>query len=181
MLRTGATILLHACCAPCATYVLEQLAASYSVTVLFYNPNIYPHEEYGNRLRATEQLCALTGTRLVDSGPCAYADWQSFVAGHETDREGGARCRLCFQMRLETVAARAAADGFDAFATTLTISPHKSASVINAVGAAIAERVGVAFLEADFKKQDGFKKSCVLTRRYRLYRQHYCGCQYSMR
>jgi predicted adenine nucleotide alpha hydrolase (AANH) superfamily ATPase len=173
-------LLLHACCAPCATHVIELLSRSYSVTALFYNPNIQPDEEYALRLEAMRRLCRITGTPLVvESGPAAV--WDSWVQGFEDEPEQGRRCQHCFKGRLEFSVHMAAQRGFPLVATTLTVSPRKSASMINAIGAAVAAGTQVRYLESDFKKKNGFKRSCELSRDYNLYRQNYCGCCYSRR
>jgi len=175
---TKQPLLLHACCAPCATHAIELLSRAYRVTALFYNPNIQPDEEYGQRLETMRGLCRLTGTPLlVESSPVAV--WDAWVQGFEDEPEQGQRCRQCFKGRLEFSAAMAARLGFPWFATTLTVSPRKSASVINAIGAAAAEALNICYIASDFKKQDGFKRSCELSRHYNLYRQNYCGCRYS--
>jgi len=173
-------LLLHACCAPCATHAIELLARSYSVTALFYNPNIQPDEEYAQRLEAMCRLCRLTGTPLlVESSPGEV--WDAWVQGFEDEPEQGQRCQHCFKGRLEFSLHMAARLGFPLIATTLTVSPRKNASVINAIGAAAAAGTRVCYLESDFKKQDGFKRSCELSTHYNLYRQNYCGCRYSRR
>lgn len=180
MSDTKQPILLHACCAPCATHVIEQLSRSYSVTALFYNPNIQPDEEYQQRLQAMQRLCSLTGTQLlVESSPVAV--WDGWVQGLEDEPEHGRRCRQCFFGRLEYSVHMADRLGFPWVATTLTVSPRKPAAVINAIGVSVAANARTCYLESDFKKQDGFKRSCELSKYYDLYRQNYCGCRYSRR
>jgi len=177
---TKQPLLLHACCAPCAAHVLELLSRSYSVTALFFNPNIQPDEEYGHRLEAMQLLCRITGTPLLVE-ECPAAVWDAWVRGLEDEPEQGRRCLQCFRGRLEFSALLAERLGFPCLATTLTVSPRKSASAINAIGLSVAEGRKVRYLESDFKKQDGFRRSCELSRHYNLYRQNYCGCRYSRR
>ena len=178
-------LLLHSCCGPCSSYVLECLAPHFQVTVLYYNPCIDPEEEY--TLRKGVQL-GLIG-RMNEHGADievldAEYDHVSFldaVRGHETDREGGARCAICFEQRLRRTAEAARDGGFDWFCTTLTVSPHKNAQVLNTIGRDLGLEYGVPFLPSDFKKRDGYKRSIELSREYCLYRQNYCGCEFSSR
>jgi predicted adenine nucleotide alpha hydrolase (AANH) superfamily ATPase len=171
-------LLLHACCAPCATHVIEQLSRSYSVTALFYNPNIQPDDEYQRRLQAMRRLCRLTGTQLlIESSPVSV--WDGWVRGLEDEPEQGKRCQQCFFGRIEYTVRMADRLGFPWVATTLTVSPRKPAGEINAIGVSVAANARTCYLESDFKKQDGFKRSCELSRHYELYRQNYCGCRYS--
>lgn len=171
-------LLLHICCAPCATYSLSLLAESFNVTGFFYNPNIHPGEEYALRRREALRYFREQRATLV---PSLYrpSDWFSYVEGHETDHEGGDRCALCFRMRLVETARAACSMGFDYFATTLTISPHKDAALVNRIGCEVAKSVGIRFLEADFKKGGGYAESCRMSRESGLYRQRYCGCIFS--
>ena len=171
-------ILVHACCAPCSTHVINMLSPFYAVTALFYNPNIQPEAEYTRRLKDMEKLCELTKTELL-AGNYDDALWNDRIKGMEEIPEGGIRCSACFNIRLEKTAETATSNGFKIFTTTLTVSPHKNAHVINNVGTKISEKAGILFLENDFKKKDGYKKSCVLSREYNLYRQNYCGCPFS--
>lgn len=173
-------ILLHACCAPCATSVIETLAQSYEISLFFFNPNIQPAEEYAARFAAVERLCTHVPVQLV-VGAYQVDDWLDAVRGLEDEPEGGERCRVCFLYRLRHTARKAAELGIPRFATTLTVSPRKNAQVIAAAGAAVGADAGVAFLAQDFKKHNGFARSCELSRRYQLYRQNYCGCRYSIR
>lgn len=172
------TLLLHACCAPCATHVLELLSRSFSVTAFFYNPNIHPDEEYDRRLEAMRRLCRLTDTPLLVESS-APAVWEGWVRGHEHEPEQGRRCLLCFKGRLAASLHIAEQHAFAFMATTLTVSPRKNSADINEIGLLVAAGSKVRYLESDFKKQDGFRRSCELSRRYSLYRQHYCGCRYS--
>ncbi|MEE0693431.1 MAG: epoxyqueuosine reductase QueH [Lachnospiraceae bacterium] len=176
------TLLLHSCCAPCSSYVLEYLSDYFAVTVLYYNPNIYPAEEF--RHRADEQK------RLIESLPSKYPisfiegrfdsrEFYEAVRGLEHIPEGGERCHACFRLRLEETARIAAENGFDYFTTTLTISPLKNAASLNKIGEETASRFGSAWLPSDFKKKNGYKRSVELSSEYGLYRQDYCGCVFS--
>jgi predicted adenine nucleotide alpha hydrolase (AANH) superfamily ATPase len=175
---TRARLLLHICCAPCATHVFNLLAADYAVTGCFFNPNIHPPKEHSLRRAAAQRHCreAAVPLLLPDYRPRA---WFRFVEGLEAEPEGGERCARCFLMRLDETARVAAALGFDRFGTTLTISPHKDALLINRIGRESGARHGVAFHEADFKKGNGYGESCRLSRALGLYRQEYCGCIFS--
>lgn len=172
-------LLLQSCCGPCSTAVLEYLTRYFAVTLLYYNPNIQPREEY--ELRLLNQRLALERFPEVGLLECEYGSerYDAAVRGLESEPEGGARCTVCFALRLEETARRAAEDGFDFFTTTLTVSPHKDAERINAIGSAMGEKYGVFFLPSDFKKRDGYKRSIELSKELGLYRQDYCGCLYS--
>lgn len=172
-------LLLHSCCAPCSSHCLSELSPQIGVTVFYYNPNLDCAEEYEKRKR--EQLRFLRETGLADFLDCDYApeDYLTAVRGLEKEKEGGARCAVCFRLRLERTAREAKARGFDCFATTLTVSPLKNAKVINTIGFAVAEEVGVKYLPSDFKKRGGYLHSVRLSEEYGLYRQDYCGCAFS--
>lgn len=172
-------LLLHSCCAPCSSHCLSELSPQIGVTVLYYNPNLDCAEEYEKRKR--EQLRFLRETGLADFLDCDYApeDYLAAVRGLEEEKEGGARCAVCFRLRLERTAREAKARGFDYFATTLTVSPLKNAKFINTIGFAVAEEVGVRYLPSDFKKRGGYLHSVKLSEEYGLYRQDYCGCAFS--
>ena len=172
-------LLLHSCCAPCSSHCLSELSPQIGVTVLYYNPNLDCAEEYEKRKR--EQLRFLRETGLADFLDCDYApeDYLFSVRGLEEEKEGGARCAVCFRLRLERTAREAKARGFDYFATTLTVSPLKNAKLINTIGFAVAEEVGVKYLPSDFKKRGGYLHSVRLSEKYGLYRQDYCGCAFS--
>ena len=176
-------LLLHSCCAPCSSYVLEYLTEFFDVTVYYYNPNIHPEQEY--RRRAEEQKNLISAMNL--SGPVGFIegsyDSEHFFAltrGLELDAEGGRRCEICYRLRLESAARMAWERGFDYFTTTLTISPMKNAQVLNEIGNQMARQYGVSYLFSDFKKKGGFQRSIELSRQYGLYRQDYCGCVYSL-
>ena len=172
-------LLLHACCAPCSPHVVELLRKEFKVSVFFYNPNIHPLEEYKLRLEEMRGFLAAISVELIE-GEYDTAQWFCMVKGMEQEEEGGRRCELCYRMRLEKTASMAQAKGFEYFTTTLTVSPHKNAKIINQIGSEIKGNPDVAFYEADFKKRDGFKKSCELSKKHGFYRQNYCGCIYSM-
>ena len=174
-------LLLHSCCAPCSSHCLSVLAPLAKVSVLYFNPNIYPREEYEKRKSEQKRLIesAFPEVELLD----ADYDHDAFLraaAGLEEEREGGARCEKCFRLRLERAAREAKAGGFDLFATTLTVSPHKNAPLINAIGLEEGEKAGAEFLPSDFKKRDGYLHSVRLSEKYALYRQNYCGCEFSL-
>lgn len=171
--------LLHICCAPCSTHVLNLLMDRHEVVACYYNPNIHPEKEYLLRLGESERYCRERRIPLLHSEYLPET-WFQIVSGHEKDREGGERCALCFRMRLDHAARLAAAEGFDIFGTTLTVSPHKDAALINRIGMEAGARHGIGFHQADFKKGDGFGESCRLSREGGLYRQRYCGCMFSM-
>jgi hypothetical protein len=171
-------LIVHACCGPCATQVIELLSRDYRVTAFFYNPNIQPEEEYLNRLAALETFCRIKDIELV-SGSYDHQEWLELVAGLEDQPEGGKRCEVCFAMRLQKTALVAVEHGFKAFSTTLSISPHKDARVINSIGRETGIQHNIIFLQGDFKKDNGYRKSCELSRQYGLYRQKYCGCLFS--
>ena len=172
-------LLLHSCCAPCSSHCLSELSPQIGVTVLYYNPNLDCAGEYEKRKR--EQLRFLRETGLADFLDCDYApeDYLAAVRGLEEEKEGGARCAVCFRLRLDRTAREAKARGFDYFATTLTVSPLKNAKLINTIGFAVAEEVGVKYLPSDFKKRGGYLHSVKLSEEYGLYRQDYCGCAFS--
>ena len=176
------TLLLHACCAPCSSYVLEYLNRHFDITVFFYNPNITENAEYTKRadelIRLINELPHQDEIKFVDGG---YAP-EKFIGisrGLENAPEGGERCFKCYRLRLEESARIAKENGFDYFTTTLSISPHKNAQVLNDIGKELSDAYGVGYLFSDFKKRNGYKRSCELSEIYNLYRQDYCGCIYS--
>ncbi len=172
------TLLLHSCCAPCSSSVLSKVCQNFDVTVFYYNPNIYPQEEYLKRKAEQIRLCKTFGVNFLD---CDYNEneYLSYVSGLENEPEGGARCVKCFYLRLEQTAVKAKQNGFKYFGTTLTVSPHKNEQIINQIGKSLQEKHDINFLFADFKKQDGYLKSIKLSKEYNLYRQDYCGCRFS--
>lgn len=178
------TLLLHSCCAPCSSYVLEYLASYFAITVFYYNPNIYPPQEYRRRVEEQQRLIA----ELPVSHPVQFVegryrpeDFFEAVRGLEQIPEGGERCFACYELRLKEAAALAREGGFDYFTTTLSISPLKNARKLNEIGERLAAEYGVKHLPADFKKREGYKRSVELSGIYGLYRQDYCGCVFSQR
>ena len=183
--KTKKTLLLHACCGPCSSACLERLYPDYDITVFYYNPNITDEGEY--RMREEELKHFLqcwqpegkpTGIAAI-SGRYDPREYYTCVKGLEQEPEGGARCRACFLLRLEETAKQAAALGFDAFDTTLSVSPYKNSKVLAEIGQSLAETYGVAYLAGNYKKQDGYRRSIELSKEYGLYRQDYCGCEFS--
>ena len=178
------TLLLHSCCAPCSSYVIEYLAKFFSITILYYNPNISPFSEYNKRKQ--EQI------RLIQSMPvphtvsfldCDYDNdlYEKSIHGLENEPERGGRCTVCFRLRLKKTAELAKINHFDYFCTTLTVSPYKNSELINSIGLELENLYQIKFLESDFKKKNGYKRSIELSSEYHLYRQNYCGCKYSKR
>lgn len=176
------TLLLHSCCGPCSSAVLERLTTHFAVTLLYYNPNIEPEAEYRHRLAEQERLLSLL-PETVPLLPCPYdhAAFSAFAEGMADAPEGGPRCLKCFALRLSYTAREAAARGFSYFTTTLSVSPHKNAEALNRIGQAAGREAGVKYLMADFKKKNGYLRSLELSREFSLYRQDYCGCLYSKR
>jgi len=172
-------LLLHSCCGPCSSAVLERLTPHFAVTVFFYNPNILPAEEFEKRLFWLRRLLAEAPFARDTALIVPERDEDAFraaAAGMEHLPEGGARCASCFELRLRRTAEAAREGGFPYFATTLTVSPHKNAPLINALGERLAGETGVRWLPSDFKKRDGYRRSIELSREYGLYRQAWCGC-----
>lgn len=179
--KSGKTpsLVLHSCCGPCSSYVLEYLTEYFDITVFYYNPNIYPEEEYYKR--------AATQKQLIDAMPFKNkvelivpeldaSEYYSAVKGLEKEQEGGLRCSACFDLRLSKTAEKAKKLGADYFCTTLTVSPHKNSQIINAIAGTVSEKTGVPYLFSDFKKKEGYKRSIELSKQYGLYRQDWCGC-----
>lgn len=175
-------LLIHSCCAPCSSHVLSLLSNYFEITVLYYNPNIEPVEEYEKRkaeqIRFIKEFKEKNPINLmdVDYDNKTYRD---YVKGLEDIPEGGARCKKCFYLRLEKTAKLAKENNYDFFGTTLTVSPYKNHLIINAIGEELSKKYNIKFLYSDFKKQDGYKNSIELSKKYNLYRQHYCGCLFS--
>ncbi len=181
-------LLLHACCAPCSSYVLEYLSQYFQITIYYYNPNIDPPEEYEKRLAEEERLIGEMEANGVFAHPVSLIkapyDCREFyeaVKGLEDVPEGGERCSACFRLRLDAAGREAKKGGYDYFSTTLTLSPLKNAQKINGIGEEIAEKYGIRWLPSDFKKRDGYNRSIELSAAYGLYRQNYCGCVFSKR
>lgn len=179
---TRPRLLLHACCGPCSSAVLEQLRRIFDITVFYYNPNTWPEAEYRRRGEELAKLLRqLPGEGTVDLAEDPYRpeEFYQAVAGLENEPERGGRCTVCYRLRLSRAAAYASAHGYDWFCSTLSISPHKDAARLNAIGLELEKEYGVRWLPSDFKKKEGYKRSLELSREYGLYRQAYCGCEFS--
>ena len=178
-LEKGTRILLHSCCAPCSSACLERLKENFSVTVLYYNPNIDEREEYEKR--KAEQIRFLEETGWADILDCDYENeaFEEMAKGLEAEPERGKRCYLCYELRLEKTAKIAKEKGFEWFCTTLSLSPYKNAEWLNEIGNRVGEKYGVKFLPSDFKKKGGYHRSVELSSEYGLYRQDFCGCRFS--
>lgn len=177
-------LLLHSCCAPCSSYVLEYLSNYFEITVFYYNPNIYPEQEYEKRVKEQQELIRQMPAKHSISfveGPFEKEKFYEMAKGLEDVPEGGARCMKCYEMRLRKTAELAKKEHFDYFTTTLSISPLKNAEKLNKIGLHLAEIYEVEYLLSDFKKKNGYKRSTELSREYGLYRQDYCGCEFSVR
>lgn len=180
---TRPKLLIHSCCAPCSSYVLEYLTEYFDITIYYYNPNIYPEQEYIRRVEEQQKLIASMHLRYsirFQEGEYQPNEFYQLVKGLETAEEGKERCFVCYEMRLNKAAEFAAKNGFDYFTTTLSISPHKNAEKLNEIGARLGLKHKVAYLPSDFKKKNGYKRSIELSKEYGLYRQDYCGCIFSI-
>ena len=178
------TLLIHSCCAPCSSYALEYLSQYFKITVFYYNPNIYPESEYTKRILEQQKLIHDMNLKYSVSFLAGKYEKEKFYAvaeGMEHLKEGGARCVKCYELRLTEAARQAAAGGFDYFTTSLSISPMKNARKLNEIGVRVGQEYGVEYLVSDFKKKNGYKRSIELSKEYGLYRQDYCGCEFSMR
>lgn len=173
-------LLLHACCGVCSSSVLERLKNYFDITILYYNPNIYPEEEYKLRLDTQKKIINKIdkNTKLLEID-YNEEDFNQIIKGLENEKEGGKRCTKCYHLRLEKTAKIAKKQGFDYFCTTLSVSPYKSSEKLNNIGKALEEKYKIKYLYSDFKKKDGYKRSNELAKMYNLYRQDYCGCKYS--
>lgn len=175
-------LLLHSCCAPCSSYVIEFLSQYFEITVFYYNPNIYPDDEYSKRVIEQKDFInkfpSVNRISFVEGDFEKEAFYQT-VKGHENDNEGGERCFLCYNLRLEKTAEYAKKHGFDYFTTTLSISPYKNAQKLNEIGGILQEKYDVKYLFSDFKKNNGYKRSIEISNEYKMYRQDYCGCAFS--
>ena len=176
-------LLLHSCCAPCSSYVLEYLNRYFEITVFYYNPNIYPESEYTKRIWEQQELISrmpfLHPVSFL-AGPYDQERFYEMARGLEHVKEGGERCLKCYELRLSKAARMAVKTEADYFTTTLSISPLKNADRLNEIGMRLGEEYGVPYLPSDFKKKNGYKRSIDLSREYDLYRQDYCGCEFSM-
>ncbi len=177
---TRPQLLLHSCCGPCSSSVIDDLRHYFELTVFFYNPQIFPEDEYERRREAQKILARAYGIPVVE-GDRDEREFLHRTADVKEEPEGGKRCSRCFYMRLEETARRAKEKGFPYIASTLSVSPHKDAKRLNAIGERVAHKHGVIWLPSDFKKRDGYRKSVELAKAYGLYRQDYCGCRYSRR
>lgn len=177
-------LLLHSCCAPCSSQVISTLTNFFNITILYYNPNIYPKEEYLKRKEEQKKLLnkieSINKLNIID---CDYDNevYEQTIKGLEKEKEGGSRCYKCFSLRLEKTAKIGEEKNYDYFSTTLTISPHKNSKIINIIGKSLEDKYNIKWLYSDHKKKDGYKKSIELSKKYNLYRQNYCGCIYSKR
>lgn len=171
-------LLLHSCCGPCSTAVIERLKDYFDITVLYYNPNIEPKDEYIKRKEEQLKVLKEYNIKFKDID-YLNEEYRKKVIGYEKELENGARCYICYELRLEKTAILAKENSFDYFATTLTVSPYKNAKVINEIGLKLQNKYDVKYLLSDFKKEDGYKKSIELSKKYNLYRQDYCGCLFS--
>ncbi len=180
-LKQKPRLLLHACCGVCSSSVLERLISYFDITVLYYNPNIYPEEEYQKRLITQKEIIEKMNlpVQLMVVGYCSE-DFEQIAKGLEQEKEGGIRCTKCFYLRLEKTAIIAKENNFDYFCTTLSVSPYKNSEKLNEIGKVLETKYNVKYLYSDFKKKEGYKRSNELARKYNLYRQHYCGCKYSL-
>ena len=175
-------LMLHSCCAPCSSAVIERLTKHFDITILYYNPNIEPYEEYLKRkeeeIRFIKEFNNINKLDILD---CDYDNdkYHELVKGLEMENEGGPRCILCYNQRLEYTALKASEHNYDYFGTTLTVSPYKNSLVLNEIGSSLEDKYNIKFLYSDFKKKDGYKRSIELSKEYNLYRQDYCGCIYS--
>lgn len=178
------SLLLHSCCAPCSSYCIEYLSKYFNVTVFYYNPNIYPDEEYYHRVKEQQEFI----NKFPTKHPVSFIEgdfeknrfYEEVAKGLEEEPERGRRCVKCFDLRLRETAKRAKAEGFDYYCTTLSISPMKDAVLLNELGAKIGAEIGIPFLPSDFKKRNGYLRSCEISKEYDMYRQDYCGCEYSL-
>jgi len=174
------TLLLHSCCGPCSSSVIERLKEFFDITVLYYNPNIEPKNEYEKRKSEQIRLLKELNIKYLDI-EYLNEEYHDKIKGYEKEPENGARCPLCYELRLEKTATLAKKNNYDYFCTTLTVSPHKPSKLINEIGIKLQEKYNIQYLLSDFKKEDGYKRSIELSKKYDLYRQDYCGCLYSRR
>lgn len=179
------TVLIHSCCGPCSTACIERLITNYDVTVFYYNPNITDRDEYEKRKESQIKFIDEYNKKLENDkvkyieGEYIVQDYFDFVNGLENEKEGGLRCNKCFELRLLRTAKVAKELNFSYFSTTLTVSPHKNSPLISSIGNMIGEELGVDYLDIDFKKKNGYLRSIELAKEYGLYRQNYCGCEFS--
>lgn len=175
-------LLLHSCCAPCSSYVLEYLAKYFDITIYYYNPNIYPYDEYKKRLdeqiRLINEINDINKIKIIDS-KYEHDEYLTYIKGLENELEGSNRCFKCYELRMNECARKAKGLGYEYFGTTLSVSPYKNSKKINEIGKTLEDTYDIKYLYADFKKKDGYKRSIELSYKYNLYRQNYCGCEFS--
>lgn len=180
-LTTKKTLLLHVCCAPCSSAVLEILSNYFDITIFYYNPNTYPYNEYKKRFNELIKLNEILNNKIkIIEGKYDDDNYYKFVEGLENEKEGGIRCHKCYLYRLEETAKYASLNNFDYFTTSLSVSPYKNSQVLNTIGKSLEQKYNIKYLYSDFKKKDGYKRSIELSKKYNLYRQTYCGCKYSI-
>ena len=180
-LQSKPKLLLHACCGVCSSSVIEKLYPFFDITILYYNPNIYPKEEYLKRLNTQKEIISKMHlkVKLLEIG-YLNKEFDHIAKGLENEKEGGTRCTKCFYLRLEKTAKIASKKHYDYFTTTLSVSPYKDSQRLNKIGEVLSKEYNVKYLYSDFKKKEGYKRSNELAKKYDLYRQHYCGCKYSL-
>ena len=177
-------LLLHSCCGPCSSYVITYLTKFFDITILYYNPNIFPYNEYLKRkeeqIRLIKEMKTVNKVDIID---CDYDNdlYENSIKGLENEPERGSRCSICFRLRLEKTAGIADELKYDYFGTTLTVSPYKNSTLINEIGLDLENKYNINFLISDFKKKEGYKRSIELSKKFNLYRQDFCGCKYSKR
>ena len=174
------SLLLHSCCAPCSSSVIEKLKDYFNLTVFYYNPNIYPEQEYIIRRDEQKNYLAKLGINFLE-GDYNKSDYYNMINGFEGEPEGGSRCYKCYLLRMEKCAIMAKNMNFDYFCTTLSVSPHKNSTYVNEIGEFLQNKYNIKFLFSDFKKRQGFLRSTELSKQNNFYRQNYCGCEFSLR
>lgn len=181
-LKEKPKLLLHSCCGPCSTSVLELLCKYFVVDIYYYNPNIYPKEEYQKREEEQQKIISLLKDK-IGFIKCNYHtnEYYKAISGLEEEKEGGSRCQKCIYLRMEKACKYAKENNYDFFTTTLSVSPHKNSKMINEIGTKLEKEYSMPYLYSDFKKKEGYKRSIELSKKFNLYRQNYCGCKYSIR
>jgi len=179
------SLLLHSCCAPCSSYVLEYLSVYFKITIFYYNPNIFPEQEYLKRVDEQKRFISILNEKNIDKinfieGEYNPNVFDELIKGMENLPEGGERCTKCYELRINEAALMAKEMDFDYFTTTLSVSPMKNAEKLNKIGGELAEKHKLKYLFSDFKKKEGYKRSIVLSKQYGIYRQEYCGCRFSI-
>ena len=179
-LNSRPKLLLHACCGPCSSYVVEYLSKYFDITIYYYNPNIYPKEEYTRRLNELKKFMGIFNNNIkIIEEIYNEEDYNSAVKNLEHLGEKSIRCYNCYEFRMDKAAKYAKENNYDYFTTTLSISPHKNSKWINEIGSILEQKYNIKYLYSDFKKKEGYKRSLELSKEYNLYRQDYCGCKYS--